>query len=91
MSNRIVTPQGFIPGDNGQPDRPPTLQERLDTALEHWRFKRKDEGFATALNAIAYLSAGLAGMARLTEQMRVENAEMRNRVAALEEKQTKQP
>lgn len=86
MSGRIVTPDGMVPGNDGQPDRPPTLKERLDTALDHWRFKRKDEGFATALNAIAYLSAGLAGMAKLTEVMRSENEVLRNRVDALERK-----
>lgn len=83
-NNRIVTPDGFIPQGGDQPARPPTLQERLDLALEHWKFQRKNEAFATALNAIAYLSAGLSGMAKLTEQMRVENDELKKRLAALE-------
>lgn len=84
MSGRIVTPQGFIPGDEGKPDRPPTLQERLDLALKHWQFKRKDEAFATALNSIAYLSSGLAGMAKLTDVMRSENDVLRKRIDELE-------
>jgi len=87
MSGRIVTPDGMIPGNEGQPDRPPTMRERLEAALDHWRFKRKDEAFATSLNCIAYLSNGLAGMAKLTEQMRTENEELRKRVSALEGKQ----
>lgn len=89
--SRIVTPQGFIPGGDGKPDRPPTLQERVDTALEHWRFKRKDEGFATALNCILYLSTGLAGLAKLTGELKAVNEALSKRIAVLEEKQTKQP
>jgi len=85
-AGRIVTPDGMIPGNDGKPDRPPTLEERLNSALEHWRFKRKDEAFATALNAIAYLSSGLAGMAKLTEVMRSENDVLMKRVEALEKK-----
>lgn len=87
MSNRIVTPDGMIPGNDGQPDRPPTLQERVQSALEHWQFKRKDQAFATALNCVVYLSSGLAGMAKLTDEMRKENDDLRRRVAALEAKQ----
>jgi len=83
---RIVTPDGMIPGNDGKPDRAPTLQERVDAALEHWQFKRKDQAFATALNCIVYLSSGLAGMAKLTEVMRSENDSLRKRVDALEKK-----
>lgn len=86
MSNRIVTPEGFLPQGDGKPARPPTLQERLDAALEHWQYKRKDQAFATALNAIAYLSAGLAGMAKLAETLEKSNEELRTRVSALEAK-----
>lgn len=84
--NRIVTPDGMIPGGEGKPDRPPTLEERINAALEHWQFKRKDQAFATALNCIAYLGSGLAGMAKITEAMRKENDELRTRVTALEGK-----
>jgi hypothetical protein len=84
--NRIVTPDGMVPGQGDQPPRPPTLQERLDAALEYWKFKRKDEAFATALNAIAYLSSGLAGMAKLTKQLEDSNAALTKRVEALEAK-----
>lgn len=68
--NRIVTPDGMIPGGDGKPPRPPRLEERLDLALEHWKFKRKDEAFATALNAIAFLSMGVAGLAKSNEHLR---------------------
>lgn len=84
--NRVVTPDGMIPGGEGKPDREPTLQERLDLALHYWKLKRKDEAFAMALNAIAYLSAGLAGMAKLTDVMRSENDALMKRIEALEKK-----
>ena len=84
--NRIVTPDGMVPGGEDKPSRPPTLQERLDQALHFWKFKQKDEAFATALNAIAYLSAGLAGMAKLTAHLEKSNEELTKRIAALEAK-----
>lgn len=87
MSGRIVTPRGFIPEGDGKPERPPTLEERINAALEHWQYKRKDQAFATALNCIAYLSSGLAGMAKITDVMRRENEALSKRVAALEAKQ----
>lgn len=84
MSGRIVTPDGQIPTPDGG-KRPPTLQERLDIALEHWQYKRKDMAFATALNAIAYLSHGLAGMAKITKQLEDGNAALVARVKAMED------
>jgi hypothetical protein len=85
--SRIITLDGLIPQGPDKPARPPTLEERLNSALEHWQFKRKDQAFATALNAIAYLSAGLAGMAKLTEQMRIENEDIKKRITTLEGRQ----
>lgn len=84
--NRIVTPDGMVPGGEGKPDRPPTLEERIETALEHWQYKRKDMAFATALNCIAYLGSGLSGFARITGDMRIENENLRNQVTALEKR-----
>jgi hypothetical protein len=88
--SRIVTPEGMIPQGDGAP-RPPTLQERVNEALEHWQFKRKDQAFATALNCILYLSSGLAGMAKLTQALEEKDKaregqleELRSRLAALE-------
>lgn len=81
---RIITPDGFIPGQDGKPDRPPTMQERITSALEHWKYKRRDEAFATSLNCIAFMSNGLAGLAKSNEALRVENEQMRSRVDGLQ-------
>lgn len=83
--NRITTPDGLIPQPNGPP-RPPTMEQRIQTALEHWQFKRKDLGFATALNCIAYLSSGLAAMAKITNQLEQENDARKKEVAELKAK-----
>lgn len=83
---RIITPDGMVPGQDGKPDRPPTLQERVELALEHWQFKRKDEAFATALNAIAYLSNGLAGLAKLSDRNQKDCFDLRKTVNDLNER-----
>lgn len=69
---RIVTPDGLIPGEDGKPDRPPPMQDRIELALNHWKFNRRAEAFATALNCIAYLSNGLAGLAKSNEALRIQ-------------------
>lgn len=90
--NRIVTPDGMIPQGDDAP-RPPTLEERLQTAVVMWKQGQKAQAFATSLNCIAYLSKGLAGLATLTGHMREEseglrkqNEELKKRIEALEAK-----
>lgn len=68
---RIVGPDGLIPQPDGG-SKPPVMQERIELALEHWKFNRKAEAFATSLNCIAFLSSGLAGLAKSNEQLRVQ-------------------
>lgn len=68
---RIVGPDGMVPQPDGS-SKPPPMQERIEMALEHWKYKRRDEAFATALNCIAFLSNGLAGLAKSNEALRVQ-------------------
>lgn len=83
MTNRIVGPNGLIPTPDGK-GRPPTTEERIQAALNLWQQGRKNEGFATALNAIAFVSQGLAiistnflRVAQHEEAMKRELAELR--------------
>ncbi len=61
----------MIPTPDGG-SRPPKMEERLETALEHWKHHRRAEGFATALNCIAFLSNGVAGLAKSNESLRLQ-------------------
>lgn len=82
MSNRIVTPDGMVPQSDGPP-RPPTLQERLQTAVDHWQYKRRDLAFATALNCIAFISTGLAGLNKVVMNLEEENAGLKRAIHIL--------
>ncbi len=77
--SRIVTPDGMLPQSDGPP-RLPTLQERLEQAVEHWTFKRKDLGFATALNCIAFISSGLAGLNKIVMTCEADNKALREAI-----------
>lgn len=69
-------------GDDGK-QRPPRMEERLQAALDMWTKGDKDVAFATALNAIAYQSHGLAGLAKLTKQLEDKVAALQARVDLL--------
>lgn len=73
--SRIYTPDGNIASSGGDKGgRPPTLQERIEEALRCWEAKQHDLGFAHALNAVAYLSNGLSGLAKLVNKLEQANA-----------------
>ena len=82
--SRIITPEGMVPGQDGKPDRPPTMEERLALALNLWKLQRKDEAFATTLNCIAYLSHGMAGMAKHVARIEKQNVALHERLIKLE-------
>lgn len=82
-NNRIVGPTGQPIGGDGK-QRSPTMEERLQAALEFWRTNQKDMAFATALNAIAYQSSGLSGLAKLVKKSDATIDELRKRIEQLE-------
>lgn len=95
MTNRILNQNGAPSSD---PDEQLTLQQRLDICNKDWKFKRKDEAFVGLLNAVAFMSHGIAVMNQLTERLERDNKiiakelhEAKERIAALEERTNDQP
>lgn len=82
MSNRIVGPSGQ-PLDSDGKQRTPKMEERVIAALEYWKNNQKDMAFATALNAIAYQSNGLAGLAKLIRSLEDKVAKLSKEVEEL--------
>lgn len=80
--NRIVGPTGMPLGNDGK-NRSPKMEERLQAAIEAWTKGEKDMAFGIALNAIAYQSHGLAGLAKLVQSLENQVKELTEKVNLL--------
>ena len=90
MHNRILNQNGAPSSD---PDEKLTLQQRLDICNKDWKFKRKDEAFVGLLNAVAFMSNGIAILNQFAEKLERDNTiiakelhEAKLRISELESK-----